>query len=83
MYDLSGLKAGGVQSVRDDWTMLQNKMGINRDPAYLHHKGGPVVAVWGVGFSDDRSYSLSECFELVKLDTENSNGVSLSHGSFR
>ena len=41
-------------------------MQITSDPGYLHHQGGPVVAVWGIGFSDDRAYSLSECFELVK-----------------
>ena len=66
MYDLSGLKAGEVKRVRDDWSMLQESMKISSDPAYLHHKGSPVVAVWGIGFSDDRNYSLNECFDLVK-----------------
>ncbi len=66
MYDLSGLDAEEVKRVRDDWTMLQDAMKISSDPAYLHHEDGPVVAVWGVGFSDNRKYSLSECFELVK-----------------
>lgn len=66
MYDLSGLRAGEVRRVREDWSMLQEKMEITRDAAYLHHDGGPVVAVWGIGFGDDRDYSLKECFELVK-----------------
>ena len=66
MYDLSGLARGEVSRVRDDWSMLQAKMQITSDPAYLHHHDAPVVAVWGIGFSDDRKYSLSECLDLVK-----------------
>jgi hypothetical protein len=52
MYDLSGLPAGGVARVRDDWKMLRKQMHIGADPAYLRHRGKPLVAVWGVGFSD-------------------------------
>lgn len=66
MYDLSGLRAGQVQRVRDDWSRLQSEHKLSGDAAYLHHDGQPVVAVWGVGFSDDRNYSLAECLELVK-----------------
>ncbi len=66
MYDLSGLGAGDVARVRDDWKTLQTDLKITSDPAYLHHKGGPVVAVWGVGFSDNREYSLRECLDLVR-----------------
>ncbi|MCP4174794.1 MAG: xylosidase/arabinosidase [Fuerstiella sp.] len=66
MYDLSGLRAGQVERVRSDWAMLQTQMKLASDPAYLHHDDGPVVAVWGIGFTDNRRYSLGECFELVK-----------------
>lgn len=68
MYDLSGLRAGGVQTVIDDWKMLVDHLHVGRDendPAYLRHRGRPVVAVWGVGFNDDRRYSLAECARLV------------------
>lgn len=60
------LRNGDVIRVRDDWNMLQATMKLSGDAAYLHHKGRPVVAVWGIGFSDDRKCSLSECFALVK-----------------
>ncbi|WP_182865637.1 xylosidase/arabinosidase [Stieleria mannarensis] len=66
MYDLSGLRAGQVSRVRDDWVRMQTEMEITRDPAYLHHEDRPVVAIWGIGFSDDRKYSLTECLELVQ-----------------
>lgn len=65
MYDLSGLPAGGVATVWQDWRMLRDEMKITEDAAYLRHEGRPVVAVWGVGFNDDRKYTLAECRELV------------------
>jgi hypothetical protein len=68
MYDLSGLPAGGVRHVIEDWKLLVGRMRIGKDPkdaAYLRHNGRPVVAVWGVGFNDGRRYSLAECERLV------------------
>ncbi len=65
MYDLSGLPAGGVATVWTDWRMLRDEMHITEDAAYLHHEGNPVVSVWGVGFGDDRAYTLAECKELI------------------
>jgi len=65
MYDLSGLGAGQMNKVSDDWRLLVEKMKITQDPAYLHHNGKPVVAVWGIGFSDNRKYTIDECLDLV------------------
>jgi hypothetical protein len=68
MYDLSGLPAGGTRRIIEDWKLLVDRMKIGRDAkdhAYLHHKGKPVVAVWGVGFNDGRKYTLAECEKLV------------------
>ncbi len=67
MYDLSGLPAGGVAQVMDDWRMLRAQMKIGEDAAYLRHRGKPIVAVWGVGFADDRKYSLAECRALIEF----------------
>ncbi len=67
MYDLSGLGAGQMERVKDDWRLLFERMRITKDPAYLRHKGKPVVAVWGVGFSDNRKYTLAECRSLVEF----------------
>lgn len=68
MYDLSGLKAGQMPRVIEDWKSLVTKMKLTRDPAdhaYLHHNGKPVVAVWGVGFNDQRKYTLDDCAQLI------------------
>ena len=67
MYDLSGLGAGRIQEVMDDWRELRTRMKVTEDPAYLHHRGRPLVTVWGVGFSDNRRYTLAECKQLVEF----------------
>ncbi len=70
MYDLSGLGADSMDRVLDDWKRLVDGMRLTRDPAdraYLHHGGKPVVAVWGVGFSDNRKYTLDDCARLVRF----------------
>ena len=68
MYDLTGLPVGGVADVIADWKRLRTRMRIGEDPAYLHHRGKPLVTVWGVGFSTERRpYSLAECETLIKF----------------
>ncbi|MCX6855893.1 MAG: glycoside hydrolase family 71/99-like protein [Verrucomicrobia bacterium] len=66
MYDLSGLPAGGTAQVMDDWRMLRAQMKMGDDAAYLRHHGKPLVAVWGIGFNDDRKYTLAECRTLIE-----------------
>jgi hypothetical protein len=67
MYDLSGLRAGHIEDVMNDWRMLREQMVITGDPAYLNHRGKPVVAVWGIGFNDHRDYTLAECRRLIQF----------------
>lgn len=82
MYDLSGLRAGEVKRVREDWSSLRTDSKIADDKNYLHLDGKPLVAVWGVGFSDDRKYSLSECHELVAWLKSNGCSVMLGVPSY-
>ena len=65
MYDLSGLKAGGAADVLADWRALRTRMQIGADPAYLRLGGKPLVAVWGIGFNDNRAYGIADCREIV------------------
>lgn len=68
MYDLSGMKRGEPQQrVAQDWKQLVEKEGVADDPTYIRHRGKPVVTIWGVGFSGDRQYTLSDCAELIDL----------------
>lgn len=82
MYDLSGLKAGQVRRVRDDWERLHTTLKITQDRMYLHHRDKPLVAVWGVGFSDDREYTPRETLELVKWLKSEGFSVMLGVPSF-
>jgi len=67
MYDLSGMGPDRMQEVIDDWTNLESRMKVTENPAYLRHRGRPLVAVWGVGFNDRRRYTLAECRQLVEF----------------
>lgn len=77
MYDLSGLGPNRIESVIDDWRALRTRMHITEDPAYLKHRGKPLVTVWGVGFNDDRRYTLEECKRLVEFLNQDGCSVML------
>ena len=67
MYDLSGLGPDSVAKVTNDWAALRTRMHVTEDPAYLRHRGRPLVAVWGVGFNDLRHYTLEDCRQIVEF----------------
>ncbi len=68
MYDLTGMPDKNIIDVFDDWRMLRDKMHITDDSAFQHHKGKPLVAIWGVGFNNKikRRAGLEVCKELIK-----------------
>ena len=50
MYDMN-FDAATLKHVTNDWKTLVDKMRLTSDPAYLHHNGKPVIALWGFGFT--------------------------------
>ena len=69
MYDLTGTPDGEIVSrIYGDWRMLREKMHITEDPAYQHHNGKPLVAVWGVGFNGQikKRPDFDACKKLVQ-----------------
>jgi hypothetical protein len=66
MFDLSGLRAARFAEVVEDVRSLRAAFRLGEDPAYLHHRGKPLLAVWGVGFADQRPYSLQDCRGLIE-----------------
>ena len=67
MYDLSGMRAGEPQElIAEDWRRLVDDERIAEDRTYLTHQGRPTVALWGVGFNDDRAYTLQDCAQLIE-----------------
>jgi len=64
MYDLSGLQAGkdDCSRVIEDWKHLVDDLKVlnyGDKQTYLHHRGKPLVTIWGVGFPD-RSYNIRD-----------------------
>jgi hypothetical protein len=79
MYDLSGLRAKGddCASVIEDWKELVDQMKITSqgdDQTYLHHRGKPLVAIWGLGFPDRpyniRNIGIERLIDFLKNDPE-------------
>lgn len=69
MYDLSGTGPNQLHRIKDDWKLLVDHMRLTKDPrdrAYLHHRGKPIVAVWGAGFRD-RDYTMDEILDFVRF----------------
>lgn len=53
MYDISGQSAATlVSTLTNDWIYLTGTLRITNSPRYLRHRGKPVVAIWGLGFTD-------------------------------
>ncbi|MBW8886434.1 MAG: xylosidase/arabinosidase [Fibrobacteres bacterium] len=52
-YDVSGAPDPGFAAlIEEDWRYLVDSLGIGADPRYLHEGGQPVIAAWGMGFTD-------------------------------
>jgi hypothetical protein len=52
MYDISGYPTNNlISALTNDWGYLVNSQHFTSSPYYLRHKGKPVVAIWGFGFS--------------------------------
>ncbi len=66
MYDLSGTGAEGLDRVREDWKRLVRAGDFQREEVYLRHRGKPLVALWGLGFSD-RAPHLDEWAALLRF----------------
>lgn len=54
MYDISGMnEATFVQTLKDDWTgTIVGQLGLTSSSRYATEDGKPVVALWGLGFTD-------------------------------
>ncbi|RAV98203.1 glycoside hydrolase family 71/99-like protein [Pseudochryseolinea flava] len=68
MYDLSGCSSSDVAYLETDWNELVETFDLldsKENPTYLQHNGKPLVTIWGVGFNDNRAYSLSDVNALM------------------
>jgi hypothetical protein len=65
MYDISGANpATLVADLQAEWHYLVEVLKVTESPRYLHHRGKPVLAVWGFGFSD-RPASAAQAASII------------------
>ncbi|MBI3962956.1 MAG: xylosidase/arabinosidase [Deinococcus sp.] len=65
MYDISGHNPSTlVADLKRDWTYLVDVLRITESPRYLRHRGKPVLAIWGLGFTD-RPGTPAQARELI------------------
>ncbi|MEO0474492.1 MAG: glycoside hydrolase family 71/99-like protein [Planctomycetota bacterium] len=68
MYDLSAVDADFIRKhLIADFKQLVDQDDPRQAPTYIQHHGKPVVAIWGIGFSDERDYGIDVCMELVRF----------------
>ncbi len=60
-YDMA---AKDAELVKKDWMSLVDGIGLTRSEGYLHHKGKPLLALWGLGFTH-REGSAEQAMELL------------------
>lgn len=66
MYD--GV-ANKVEEMKADWIHLVDDIGVTESDRYLHHRGLPLVSLWGYTVRDDATYDQLE--EMVEFFTNN------------
>jgi hypothetical protein len=47
MWDISGFTPGQMNVIINDWKHLVDDLKITESPNYLHHRGKPLLAIWG------------------------------------
>lgn len=50
MYDISGAGPRWKEMIMKDWQYLVDSLHVTTGKSYLHHKGRPLLAIWGLGF---------------------------------
>ena len=83
MYDLSGSNSERVAYLEQDWNEIVNQFKLFdnvENPTYLRHNGKPLMTIWGVGFGDNRNYSVADVDQLVDRLKGPTNKVSIMLG---
>lgn len=65
MYDISGEDpAMFVARIEQDWQFLVDSLALTGSPQYVHHRGFPVVGLWGFA-SDGRPGTPQDALDLL------------------
>jgi hypothetical protein len=72
MYDVN-FDQGAVDVIKADWLRLVNEMKLMQTPAYMRHRGAPVVSLWGYGFGH-RKFDPKAAEDLLSFFKKPENG---------
>ncbi|RYD86733.1 MAG: hypothetical protein EOP54_29930, partial [Sphingobacteriales bacterium] len=50
MYDITGAGENWKETLLADWKFLVDSLNVTTGSSYLHHKGKPLLSIWGLGF---------------------------------
>jgi hypothetical protein len=65
MYDITGYTGTSlVDDIENDWKSLVDGLKVTGSPSYLRHKQKPLLAIWGLGFTD-RPGTASQASQLI------------------
>ncbi len=71
MYDVSGMDDSTfVGELEADWKFMVDVLKVTESESTLHHKGKPVLAIWGLGFTG-RPGTPQQARELVEFFENN------------
>lgn len=83
MYDLSGCSKNDIYYIEQDLAELKKVFDLFnnvKNPTFLRHNGKPLISIWGVGFNDNRKYSIADVDALVTKLKGPNNDVSILLG---
>jgi hypothetical protein len=71
MYDTSGMSSSTfVTMIENDWRYMVDTLKVTESTSYLHHHGRPIVAIWGLGFTEHPG-TPQQAMELVNFFENN------------
>jgi len=71
MYDTGRMDEGTfITTIENDWKYMVDVLKVTESPAYLHHHGKPVLAIWGLGFTAHPG-TPAQALELVNFFENN------------
>lgn len=76
MYDLSGCQSEDMKIIENDWKELQTLFSLTdrtQNPTYIRHKKYPLLTIWGVGFKDNRKYSVADVQQVITRIKQDKN----------
>jgi hypothetical protein len=66
MYDISGANAAtAADAIARDWQQFVVGQKILESPAYIRHRGKPVIGIWGLGLKD-RPESAEQAMAIIR-----------------